>query len=955
VAPPITLHLARHAETAWTAVIRPWLCAGRGGLERSHVIVPTRGQAHAFKQRCLRENLALLGVEFLTPGLAHQKWRALAATAAPAMGRELLLLGLRTLIARRVAALDPREPAWGFWRSLQSDPERALDDGDELLKAGFAPGDFPLPSLRELFTDLAAWVERLGYALAPVAAVEAGLASVPADAPRLGGRVLVWAGGPELWGEFFTLAAVVRRCADVTAILPEPAFRGEAAPDERWVDLWSALLGVEPQAIDAPEPAATCEAVGTLWTHEGGTAERATVLVGRTRGDEMRLVAQRIDELLASGAENIGVAFPRADAAHLQLAQLLAARGVPFADLLETAGPPAVDAQAQRAMLAFQERGGRIEELLALWPWLRATGAVTLSLGEARRACERSFDACQAHGVAAHLPHWDETAPELARAARLLLPAWPEEITLAEALARFRAAATALALELPEGWGPLDQLAARETAPLPLAAVVAALASFLPAQAPVRAAPGKGGFARVTLGTRCRLEGVAWSHLILVESNAGVWPGRREPSCWLTDEQRRTLNLRGRFSLGLFASDDRAALERAGWRALARDTAAEITFSAALFAEEEPELRLAPNSWLERVLWAQGRISAETGLEAAFAQLAVAAPATALPPPADLADWREVWGGRRDPARPFDGHFFCADPALVAPEKLSAKLIERGVQDPAVLWFEAVLRTPRIAWEPFVRTPRKVLGQQAHALLATALRSTEVTKGFGALPPADEAAARLSRALADLRATWPTDRYWDSFHAELVRICTVLLGNVYALGAGSYVATEAWLPRAAELVLGTRRLPVVGRLDLVLLDRPGWVGANVDIIDFKTGGDLDLSAKRMAHSGASLQLGVYLAGVRSLGAAKGRVWMLKPEPGAAVKLEDDELPIALAKLDWLAAALERGEYGALTPDRSDYAPPGYAWPLACTPVRHAVLRAKHALTFGAKESEAADA
>ncbi len=955
MASSITLHLARHAETAWTAVIRPWLLAGRGDLGRSYVIVPTRGQAHAFKQRCLRENLALLGIEFLTPGLAHQKWRALAATTAPAMGRELLLLGLRTLIARRLAVLDPREPVWGFWRSLQSDPERALDDGDELLKAGFTPDDFPLPPLRELFTDLAAWVERLGYVLAPVSAVQAGLASVPADAPRLGGRVLVWAGGPEWWGEFFNVAAVVRRCADVTAILPEPAFRGEAAPDERWVELWSALLGVEAQPIDAPEPVVTCEAVGSLWTHEGGAADRAAVLVGRTRGDEMRLVADRIEALLAAGAENIGVAFPRADAAHLQLAQLLAARGVPFADLLETAGPPAADAQAQRAMLAFFERGGRIEELLALWPWLRATGAVTLSLGEARRACERSFDACQVHDAAAHLRHWDEAAPELARAARVLLPAWPEEIALAEALARFRAAAAAFALEAPEGWGPLDQLATRERTPLPLAAVVATLASFLPAQAPVRAAPGKGRFARVTLGTRRRLEGAAWSHLILVESNAGVWPERREPSCWLTDEQRRALNARGRFSLGLFTSDDRAALERAGWRALARDTAQEITFSAALFAEEEPELRLAPNSWLERVLWAQGRISAEVGLEAAFAQVAVAAPGSVLPPPAGLAAWREIWDGRRDATRPFDGHFFCADPALATPEKLSAKLIERGVQDPAVLWFEAVLRTPRIAWEPFVRTPRKVLGQQAHALLAAALRATEVTQGFGELPPAGEAAARLARALADLRAAWPADRYWDSFHAELARICTVLLDNVYALGAGGYVATEAWLPRAAELPLGARRLPVVGRLDLVLLDRPGWSGASVDIIDFKTGGDLDLSAKRMAHSGASLQLGVYLAGVRSLGAAKGRVWMLKPEPGAAVRMEDNELPVALAKLDWLAAALEKGAYGALTPDRSDYAPPGYAWPLACTPVRHAVLRAKHALTFGVKEGEVVDA
>ena len=34
----------------------------------------------------------------------------------------------------------------------------------------------------------------------------------------------------------------------------------------------------------------------------------------------------------------------------------------------------------------------KIEELLALWPLLRAIGATTLSLAEARRACERAYD-----------------------------------------------------------------------------------------------------------------------------------------------------------------------------------------------------------------------------------------------------------------------------------------------------------------------------------------------------------------------------------------------------------------------------------------------------------------------------------------------------------------------------------------------------------------------------------
>ena len=952
-APPrLALHLARHADTAWRAVLRPWLEAGGGRLERAHVIVPTRGQAQALKQRCLMEGVALLGVEFLTPGLARKKWLATAPGGQPTMGRELLLFGLRLLVARRLAPLAPAAPEWGFWQSLQSDPERALDDFDALLKAGFRAEDFPLVPLREVFGELAAWVEARGYALAAGVAETAGLTPVPASVRGIGGRVLVYGLGPEMWGEFFNVAAFVRRCEEVTAVLPEPAFRGRAELDEKWITLWSMLLGVEAQPIDAPEPAQSCEAVGALWSRGTEVPAQARIIVGRTRRDEMELVAREIAALLAAGADQIGVVFPQSDAAHLALARRLTEKGVAFVDLLETAGPPPLDGQIHRALLTFYARGARLEELLALWPLLRATGAATLSPAEARRAVERSFDVRQTHAVEAHRSDWETEAPELARVAGVLSPVWPAELTLADALQKFRGACTALELEEPEGWGPLEALAGREPGPLPGAVVLAALESFLPEQSPVVAAPGRGSFARVTLGTWRRMEGVARSHLILVESNAGVWPVRREPSCWLTDEQRTALNEHGRFTLGLFTSEDRAALERAGYQGLARDTREEVIFTAALFAEAEPEVKLAPNAWLERVIWAQGLAGAKGELEAAFERLAVeCAPAAGA---VDVAPWSAVWQGRREPERPFDEFFFAGDPSVITPAKLSAKQVERGVQDPAELWFEAVLGVRRVGWEPLARTRRKALGQQAHLVLAAALRSTEVTTGFGEMPPRTEAEERLAQALAARRGLWPADRYWDSFYAELTQICAALLANVYVLDAGRYVATEAWLPAPAEVARGSWRLPVVGRMDLVRLDRPGWRGANMDIIDFKTGGDLDLSAERMARSGASLQLGVYLAGARSLGAATGRVWMLKPEPGAMATIDFGGLDEALAQLDWLAVAMTRGTYGALTKDRSDYAPPGYLWPLASTPIRHAVLAAKFAATFGAAEAEETD-
>ena len=71
-------------------------------------------------------------------------------------------------------------------------------------------------------------------------------------------------------------------------------------------------------------------------------------------------------------------------------------------------------------------------------------------------------------------------------------------------------------------------------------------------------------------------------------------------------------------------------------------------------------------------------------------------------------------------------------------------------------------------------------------------------------------------------------------------------------------------------------------------------------------------------------------------------------------LDEAGVGAALKKLEWLEQALTRGVYGARTRDRSDYAPAGCAWPLACTPVPQAVLEQKFALTFGVTAEEAVD-
>jgi hypothetical protein len=942
--PGVEFYLSRFAEGEWREVVRPWLEASAGTLSRSLLVVPTRGQAQALKQRCLAEGVSLLGVEFLTPGLARQK----RGRPEP-LGRPFQLLILRDRVEGRLAALGPDDPARGTWRSLGSDLEAALADFEDLLRGGFRAPDFERPELQVLFGELVAWADAHGFALGSLQDEADALTPPPPGTPPVADRLLILAGGPEGWPEFFGLVALARRTRALAVAVAEPEFRGRGGSAEEWVDAWQKVLGVEPTVVAGDDQAESGAAVAELWSGGAGSADRAGIIVGASRPDEMARVADELQRRLAGGATNIAVVFPRAGSAHGRLVALLEERGVPYADLIGTAGAPPVDTRIQRALVDFYDRGCRLEELLALWPLLRTLNLTTLSPGEARAACQRLFDEVQSHLLEPHLDRLagakDDASPEVARVARLLLPGWPAALPPAEALDRFERARDALGLSAPEGWAGLRGFAARAPEPLSARALLAAIRAFLPEKGPPRKAPGKSVFARVTLTTCRRAAGVAWSDCIFAEANAGVWPERREPSGWLGDESRRRLDqASGRFSLGLPTSEDRAALERRLYCAIARDTTGAVVFSAALFNEEDPEMRLDPNAWLERVMWSRGLLPDPAVGIGAFETLA-AARLAAEPGPEhpSLPRWHAVWLGRRDPATPFDAYSLGDPSGASRPGKLSATQIQAGIRDPATLWFGAVLGLARVEWRPFARAPRKSSGSLVHRVLAAALRGPPAEGPFAEQPSAAAAAAKLEGELARLRAQWPADRYWDSFHLGVARAARVLLARVFELPAAGFCAVEERMPEGASVPVGRAgRIAVFGRMDLVLADRPRWPGATVQIVDFKTGREDGLSVQRMASGGASLQLGVYLEAARSLGSA-GAVWMLRPEdPPTQIAMAD--LEGALTQLAQVGEHLASGLYGALTEDRTDYTH-GFEWPLACAPVGEAILRAKFAATF----------
>ncbi len=157
---------------------------------------------------------------------------------------------------------------------------------------------------------------------------------------------------------------------------------------------------------------------------------------------------------------------------------------------------------------------------------------------------------------------------------------------------------------------------------------------------------------------------------------------------------------------------------------------------------------------------------------------------------------------------------------------------------------------------------------------------------------------------------------------------------------GLYIHSEYKLPSDCQLLFGGRSLRVSGRIDLFASDRMDLSGAKVLVCDFKTGKDAPLSPKRMASSGDSLQLGIYLEAMRSLGAVDGDVRMVKAGAAVDSSLSMADLETALGSLDKVGRHIFSGCYGQLTPDRTAYTW-GFELPLACVLIPADIRKQKY--------------
>jgi hypothetical protein len=951
---PYQIFLTQNWDAAWREVVSPWL-AFKGELGRYFVAVPTRGQAEGLKTRAALEKKAFLGVEFLSPNLVRRKWlRPQKDRINEAADKRVLVYGLRMVLEKRLRYLPKDHLHAGLIRSLLSYPEQVLGDWEGLIAAGYNESSFPLDLLKGVFAELREWCKRIGIAPMTEVELEAGTDRSEKDT-IIADRLLIYGFSAESWLDFFNLAALARRAKEIVVVLPYPEFEGKPL-GEAWIDLWQDLLGVEAESLPDSEGGELGK-IAELWVslHEDtetsfGIGE-VPLLVGQNKKVEMRLAANQIIEWLADGAKRIAAVFPSECEGKRDLLTYLEAEGIGYTDLIGDSGSVPLEINLQQAILQYHKNGHRLDDLWIICHQLRPFNRISLSPGESRRVIESVFEECYTHSVEGCLHFIDNgkraEMKELARVVHLL-GIWPFETSLADALRRFTEIKQAFGIDDDGSLiGGLERLASVDEKIRPLGPVIDLLIEMLP-ESTLPAASSRGRhMSRVVVTTRHRAVANCWSHVLFVGSNAEVWPVHREETFWLPDRIRGDLNKTSSYSLGLFLSEDYAFLEKAGYLDICRNTCGGVALSASLHEPGNAERQLSPNRWMEQLLLVRAREDVAVGglnlrdwsIEKDWIGRAVP-DEVSKEKNCELDEWDRIRLSRMDPEVGFDQYFYCHRPDLLIRKRWPAGLLERGVKDPVELWYSGVLGLRRISHTPLLLESRKLLGLLAHRFLAFSLRGEDGGESLVQLVDPDPCRDRLANLLANFKEKRLRNVFWESFTSELTYLTVSFLEKVLAEIEGLYIHSEYKLPSDCQVLSGKHPLGVSGRIDLLASDRMDLVGAKVLVCDFKTGRDAPLSPKRMASSGDSLQLGIYLEAMRSLGAIGGEVRMVKASTAVDSSLSMDDLEVALGSLERVGRYIFSGCYGQLTPNRTAYAS-GFELPLACVLIPADIRKEKY--------------
>jgi hypothetical protein len=184
--------------------------------------------------------------------------------------------------------------------------------------------------------------------------------------------------------------------------------------------------------------------------------------------------------------------------------------------------------------------------------------------------------------------------------------------------------------------------------------------------------------------------------------------------------------------------------------------------------------------------------------------------------------------------------------------------------------------------------------------------------------------------------------WWGSAWDEVCWKTRKILENTLPYSNWKFTFCEWEIPRGLAIVDETRKLPLKGRMDLLLSNSSSdQKDQDVLVIDFKTGGDKKLSASSI-RQGKGTQIVLYGLALHEMGAKSVSMIFIKPD------LRDSEpVPLNLEDFEDIRRGLcgmhDSGVFGMIEEIRSEYSN-RRDFPLATLPVDPDILEEKWMLT-----------
>jgi len=995
----VCLRVSPHPAAVWVESAGPWLRAhGADWREKRAVLAPNAAWIAALKGAAIEERLPILGVEWYTPG----RWRALAMGTLPGPARRIALREDLHLLLELAANSLPDNP---LARAYGVDPAPFQELLDALENAGWNADVLPDPAARELAWTAAKLRMQAGRLTSAAADGVLNQAAAAGTLPLLGRRLLVVGFSPRDWPLSVLLESAVAAYADcelVFDVAQNVVESGQATA--AWIGMWEEKTGVLADYLEAPlDTPAPFASLATEFDEPINASVHSKKVAPRLKTSPILCLAENLQseaDLVAAQAlaflresENarVGVVVGSAGSPLArEVAARFAALGCPHHDATGYL-PGREKAQALfEAWLDWQEDG----RLAGLIEWVRTAGRLGLLPEGSARNVEKSLrEAARAllTDDPAVLAAWLNVASNSSLEVRAFLADWPR---LPESASWDDFLQKILVVSEKLRWpDPLEMLEQRSgdwreklIAPALRSAVLRWVRAVTRVPGRTRDALGREPWARLQIVDAASAAAQTWTHLVLGGLQHGEWPVDDQDSPLFDDAQAQKLNhqaiRQGSHGEGhwtvtpgrglLLTSVDHRRLDRANFaRLLALPTTGLALTACVADPADGRRARLSEyywavartvlgrlpteEDWVTLAKLSGKRLEIFSGILSKSSSTPLRDEICAAPGPEQTA---HAFCTRRDPTKSFDEFSFSLRKPPAEPLRLSCKAWDEALKRPGAAWFKYLLRAePR--WNPAEDdTTRMSIGLWAHewvrpgpanASKSFLLPNMETWRKFSA-QAAKEARTSAETAFSAVGRKLPES--WLDARSSAARLAEQWIDALGGMPDWPHALTEINLPAGLCCALPSVRelVPLSGRMDLVLFPK-GVVfaegklrGVNAWLFDFKTGGDDELSMKRLAK-GQGLQLALYARALLALGADAVSLTLLNAEAKPESQLSSRELDAPELAQFWqlLADFAVRGVWGEFCDLEDEHASPG-DYPSATLPIAVEILLHKWELT-----------